>query len=74
MSDSTRFISELFFAISEQYRPSIEHWTIGAQAAEALRALGGAGCLEPKPVKAKTFDEWLSETAALLEDCARRRA
>ena len=27
----------------------------------------------PAPVKAKTFDEWLKSTAALLEECAERR-
>ena len=27
----------------------------------------------PQPVKAKTFDEWLAETSALLEECAERK-
>ena len=26
----------------------------------------------PAPVKAKTFDEWLADTAALLEECEKR--
>ena len=69
-----REITELFFAISEQYRPSIGHWTIGARAAEHLRSLGYLQPdPEPEPVKAKTFDEWISETSALLEECAEMR-
>jgi hypothetical protein len=63
-------IREMFFAISEAYRPGIEHWTIGPHATEVLRELGH---LPPEPVKAKTFDEWLAETSALLEECAERK-
>ena len=30
--------------------------------------------LPPKPVKAKTFDEWIANTAELLEECRERRS
>jgi hypothetical protein len=42
------------------------------RAQRALDDLWGAGPT-PEPVKAKTFDEWLAETSALLEECAERK-
>jgi len=50
---------------------SFERLLVSPGATEAIARL--LGDPDPKPVKAKTFDEWISETSALLEECAKSK-